>query len=187
MKKRRTLIISLLLIAALALGVGYAVNATHLYIDGTARVTPDQNNLKVVFDSTVNPTSTAPTLATGALNSTNKTEATIDAVGFTTGGQTATVTYTIKNEGVYDAVMDIATTLPIHAGDEAFHVTSELVDHNSTALSTDTSGKYIIKAGQSIQAQVTVTLTETPIDMKEATIKITITANALTTDVPATP
>ena len=40
MKKRRTLIISLLLVAALALGVGYATITRDLSVQGTAKSTP---------------------------------------------------------------------------------------------------------------------------------------------------
>ena len=54
MKKRRSLVISLLLIAALAIGVGYAaINDIPLDITGTAEVAADQANFKVIFKDPV--------------------------------------------------------------------------------------------------------------------------------------
>ncbi len=49
MKKRRTLIISLLIIAALALGIGYAGQTSRLMINGSGNIEADANNFKLVF------------------------------------------------------------------------------------------------------------------------------------------
>ena len=49
MKKRRNLIISLLLVAAIALGVGYASLSSRLVVNGTGNIDADSNNFKLEF------------------------------------------------------------------------------------------------------------------------------------------
>ena len=49
MKKRRTLIITALLIAALALGIGYAALSRELVIGSEANLAPDENDFDIVF------------------------------------------------------------------------------------------------------------------------------------------
>lgn len=49
MKKRRTLVISLLLIAALALGIGYASHTADITIGGMANVDPNPSDFSVIF------------------------------------------------------------------------------------------------------------------------------------------
>ena len=167
MKKRRTLIIALLLIAALALGIGYANLTSTLLIDGAARANPNQDNMSVVFTGDV--TTTDSKLATGSINTTKKTEASIDAVGFTLAGETATVTYTIKNEGKYIADVASEVTEPKHSdNEEYFHITTQI-------------GKATLNPNEETTVTVTVTLKNTPIEMKDATIKVTITATAKVT------
>ena len=171
MKKRRTLIISLLLIAALALGIGYALEATYLHIDGIARVTPDQNNLKVEFTNATPDASAGGThYVTGALGS-KTTEATIDATGFTTKCQSGTVTYTIQNNGAYIANVSVDAVIPTHAADEAFHVEVNLPDD------TDNDDVVTLNPGESTTVEVTVTLKVSPLEEKEATIKVTLKAD----------
>ena len=58
MKKRRTLIISLLLVAALALGIGYAALSSTLQINGV--IENDPANVNVVFTNSTM-TATSPT------------------------------------------------------------------------------------------------------------------------------
>jgi hypothetical protein len=61
MKKNRTLVIGLLLVAALALGIGYASTTRDLYVQGTAKTTPQ--DIDVVFATGTaiqNATSTRP-------------------------------------------------------------------------------------------------------------------------------
>ena len=118
MKKRRTLIISLLLIAALALGIGYAGYTIDLDIDGSAAVTTDPTDLQIEFvayDAENAALTTDPTLAVGTLSDTNKLRAQIDANGFTEGGQSVVVTYRIANIGSYDANIAPEVVLPSHS------------------------------------------------------------------------
>lgn len=179
MKKRRTLIISLLLVAAIVLGVGYALDTSTLTINGSAHVTPDQANLKVEFTAVDD--EDGINYATGSLGAI-PTEATIDATGFTTAGQKETVTYTITNNGEYDAMIKLNHVLPNHSSGEPFHVTETFKEiDGATPLTKDTEGNYILKKGESILAEVTVELEVTPIEFVESEIKITVVATALHT------
>ena len=119
MKKRRNLIIALLLIAALALGIGYAAVTDTLSIGGNATVKPHQENLIVEFDSIKNPSK-----CTAAIQ-TDKTVATFTTTQLVNGGETATATFVVKNNSPeYSATID-APSIVITTGDLYFNVTTD--------------------------------------------------------------
>lgn len=159
MKKRRTLIIALLLVAALALGIGYAAlsNVT-LNINGSAIVTPDQNNFGVRFDGT--PVTNGATAAVLA----DKTKASMDVTGLTDKGQTATATFTILND---DTVSQYAASIQDVAIAE--------YDETYFTISTDFVNT-VLQPGESMTVTVTVTLIKVPTTAQQATIGISFTA-----------
>ena len=96
MKKRRTLIISLLLVAALMLGIGYAALSRELMISSNAILNPDANDFAVeITDSS---TSNADFATTSIGDS--KTTATYEVKGLSKKGEAVTLTYTVTNNTV---------------------------------------------------------------------------------------
>lgn len=94
MKKRRTLIISLLLVAALCLGIGYAALARELVISSTANLSPDDSDFNIVFVSaTPSDTSVATASVTGTGTTANYT-----ITGLSHVGDKVTLTFEIENK-----------------------------------------------------------------------------------------
>ena len=107
MKKRRTLIISLLLIAAIALGIGYAGQTSRLVVNGSGNIDANPDNFKLEFtavtdDHTEHDHATFEG-ATGTFNVSH----------LDTKGESITFTYTIKNTspGQIKAYLDQVVTV----------------------------------------------------------------------------
>lgn len=94
-----------ILLAVLLIGVGFAAITTTLTINGTAKIGPNQTNFtnNVIFG-----TATATTGSTATL-STDKRAVTFTTAELTTVGDTATLTYTIKNSSQYGATVGSVT------------------------------------------------------------------------------
>ena len=113
MKKRRTLIISLLLVAALALGVGYATITRDLSVQGTAKSTPADIN--VVFttgtaivsaDSPTNDTAReAAIVAASSVGSTGDKVISFNAFGLTNPGESVTAVFHVINNNSYPVTL----------------------------------------------------------------------------------
>ena len=101
MKRRRNLIVVLLLISAMALGVGYAALTQELKIASTASLTAQNVSLDVHFTDTVTiegqakAHADASAIATG--NVTSPLTATYEITGLTQKNDYVTIEYTIKN------------------------------------------------------------------------------------------
>ena len=126
MKKRRNLIIALLLIAALALGIGYAAVTDTLSIGGNATVKPHQENLVVEFDSIKNPSK-----CTAAIQ-TDKTVATFTTTQLVNGEETATATFVVKNNSPEYSATIAAPSIAITTGDLYFNVTTDFGTESRT-------------------------------------------------------
>ena len=98
MKKRRTLIISLLLVAALALGIGYAAMSTELSITGTAHSNATTNVLNVNFTASEKDTSSIADPLTTATTVNNTAKQATFSVEKMAQGDKVTFTYTVTNE-----------------------------------------------------------------------------------------
>ena len=103
MKKRRTLIISLLLVAALALGVGYAALSSTLQVNGN--IENDPANVNVVFSSSTlaasSPTESRITdiERVSSAGTTGTAVISLQAAGLKEVGDSVTFTLTIENKG----------------------------------------------------------------------------------------
>ena len=110
MKKRRNLIISLLLIAAMVVGIGYANLARELSVSSSAQIAVNQNNFAVFFkngsgeygidtahtllkDESV----TGDAIATTTVDA-SRTSATYRILGLTNKGDYVTLRYLVTNE-----------------------------------------------------------------------------------------
>ena len=102
MKKRRTLIIALLLIAALTLGIGYAAFSSRMAINGEA-ILPGVQVSEVVF---VDATKTAgDDHVTAQVSGQNSNSLTVNVSGFQHVDDTITVTATIKNPHPFEVTL----------------------------------------------------------------------------------
>ena len=167
MKKRRTLIISMLLIAALCLGIGYAALTDTLDINGTVDV--NQSAAEEAFDIEVY-FSNAKANQDG--NSASIVIDDPDMASFTITslkGQDdyATFTFTIFNASDVDATVTPTLAADGNSNPEYFSIVS---DWNAQPK--------VIKAGESMEYTVTVTLLKTPTETIHGAFHIELTAVA---------
>ncbi|MBQ2999817.1 MAG: hypothetical protein IJD64_05085 [Clostridia bacterium] len=93
MKKRRTLIISLLLVAALMLGIGYAALSRELIISSTAILNPNNDDFKIEFTSADSSDDAKATASIAA----SKTTANYEVKGLSKQNDNVTLTYVVTN------------------------------------------------------------------------------------------
>ena len=169
MKKRRNLIIALLLVAALALGIGYAtVSTVTLNIDGRAEVKVAQENFVVKFDATEGKTTYDETVANASVAS--DLMATINVFGLKAKDQFTTVKYTIVNDttSLYDAQIN---NILINEGNTAeFRVDIENIEELED---------LVLQPGEEVEVIVVVTLKKSLIEDANTAIDITIDATPL--------
>lgn len=167
MKNRKTLIITVLLIAILALGIGYAaIGNKTLTISGNAVGTPNDNNFKVKFTGT--PTKSDADKVKEAAILTDTT-ASIKVADLTKAGDSVTATYTIINESE-----DLSANL------SAALTNSNTTDFDVTYYFGNTTGTTTasLTKGQSTTITVVVTLKTTPVTTdvtSDITVNITAT------------
>ena len=159
MKRTNRIILTVVIVAMLVLGVGYAaIQNITLNITGTAAADPSQSNFKVMFSGT--PTVSDETYVTAAV--TNDTNATINVEGLTKVGDVASATYTIQNAST-DLSADLAVSTT-NDNPEYFTLTSELEETS-------------LVAGEATTLTVTVELTKTPVEESvSATIGVQLEA-----------
>ena len=196
MKKRRTLIIAMLLVASMALGIGYAAISQNLYINGTGDLTPNSNLFAVVFKSAsiVEHHANEEVIAVpeGGQNP-NVTQAenvatlNFDVYNLKQGGDHAKVTATIVNNSPADDLVavlkKITVATPTINGTEInpddLSLTCTIVkgDVTVTDTSTETELEEIVLAkGETASITVTLTLKNTiteDIDLQNANITLT--------------
>ena len=139
MKKRRTLIISLLLVAALALGIGYAALTDVLDIQGTAEISAgiaEEAFNQDVYFSKVEPGSGM----TASIVENNNDKGTFTATGFSQVGDKCSVTFTIKNDSEHYAA-NVTPKLLQNSNEEYFTVSS---DWKSTMQTIEAGGEKTI-------------------------------------------
>lgn len=161
MKNKRILIVTVLLIAVLLLGIGYAaISNINLNINGTASATISDANFKVKFTGT--PTVSDATKVTAAV--TDDLNATIDVTGLTAKGDKATATYTILNDSPDLGATLTATTSLTGTNADYFNVTYAFANES-------------LAKGEDTTITVTVELLKTPVESDvTATVGVTITA-----------
>lgn len=169
MKKRRSTIIALLLVAALALGIGYAAVTDVLDINGTADV--NQSAAEDAFDLDVYFTDAVANMeADGDVASI--VEGDKDMASFTVNSlngkdDVATFTFTIKNEGDLDAVVTPTLASDGNSNAEYFEISSDWAGQSKE-----------LKAGESLTYTITVKLLKTPTDTIHGAFHIELTAVA---------
>lgn len=138
MKKRRSIIIALLLIAALALGIGYAAVTDTLTITGNANVKPHQDNLNVIFTQIKDQNK-----CTAAIQ-TDKTVASFTTTQLEVGGDTATATFVVTNQSAEYKATIAAPTITITSGGEYFDITTDFGDETRTLNAVDGTTEFTV-------------------------------------------
>ena len=167
MKKRRNLIISLLLVAALALGVGYAAVSDVLDINGTVDVSvsaaEEAFNSDIYFvDAVANEEGNV-----ASVNADDDDMASFTIFTFKGKDDVATFTFTIENKGDLDAVVTPTLAADGNTNPEFFDIVSDWAGQPKT-----------IKAGESATYTVTVTLLKTPTEAVHGAFHIELNAVA---------
>ena len=175
MKKRRFLIISLLLVAALALGIGYANLTDDLFVTGSAGIL--QENAEAAFASDVYFTKaivsegrgTAVIGADDAGEANDKVTITVAANALSGAGDSVVCTLTVKNAGDLNASVTVATPTigsEVDGDSDYFSVT---VDPVNKTINANEEGTFV----------VTIKVIKTPDKDVNATFDITMTATSL--------
>ena len=146
------------LLAIVLVAVGYAaITNVTLNINGTAKSEASQTNFVVEFTGT--PTTEGKGTTTATINENKKTEGTIEVAGLTAKGDTATATYTVKNNS-----QDLSADLTAEA-------TSSNSDYFEVISKLD---KTTLKTGEETSLTVTIKLLKTPIDETKEDLKSNI-------------
>lgn len=166
MNTKKSLIIGGVVLAiVLLIAVGFAAltNVT-LNINGSATATPNDKNFTVKFTGT--PTTSVSTdsiQANATVSSEDAKKATLNVSGLTAKGETASATYTIKNESA-DLTANLSATSQVKSNSDYFKVTAEIANSTLAAQGTTT-------------IKVTVELLKTPVaDEVTAEIETVVTA-----------
>lgn len=180
MKNRKLAIVAFLLVAVMAIGVGYAALTDYLRVNGDIEV--HAANAGVVFDEKIY-FSTEPSDITISGGKTEGDVALIDSASVTSpdvatfkcnslssSASEVTFGYVIKNDSDYDAVVTVAATMQ----------GSETVNPNNTNASVfDVSYAFVgynegdtveIAKGGSVQVQVTISLKDGVVAPTEGSI-----------------
>ena len=183
MKRRRTLIISLLLVAAIALGVGYAATTGSIKINGDVSNQPHALNLSFVEEGAT------------ATQKTEIVEAQLDGVAATTESSVAIVNDTItnisvkgiahKDDYVKTAVVvknnneyDVKLLDPTHTTSFPESYDDTMKDFFTVSYEWDDASDLVLAKGETKVLYVTVTMAKTTGETLEGDFVITVPAES---------
>ncbi|MBQ2714282.1 MAG: hypothetical protein IJF76_01485 [Clostridia bacterium] len=176
LKQRRLVVMAFVLVAVLALGIGYAAVSTTLDFMGTASVstsaTENVLNNDIVFTSAEAVASNSGTTSTAILAMSNK-RVSFEAKDFTAVNDTVTIIGNIKNNGSAGYNVSITPRLVAPAGNanEYFDVTY--------SFDTDVDNA-VINAGADRDYKVVIKLKKLPVD---TTVTVTVTLELTATTI----
>ena len=157
-------VLGVVLLAIILVAVGYAtITNVTLNIKGTTKTEANQSNFVIEFIG--EPTTGGKGTTTATVNSSKKTEGTVEVSGLTAKGDTATATYTVKNR----------------SEDLSADLTAEATSSNQSYFETIcTLDKTTLKAQEETTLIVTIKLLKTPIDetKEDLTSKIGVSITA---------
>ena len=178
MKKRRTTIIALLLVAALALGIGYANLTDQLKITGSATIDKDDAaesfKADIYFSKAI-----SGEKATAAIDSGNNNLATMTVTegALKEVGDEAVATFTIKSES------DLAVTVTNPTTDNGCITYGAAEMKNYFEVTTNWAADHTLTpsaTGATTDITVTVKMIKTPSTDQNLTFTILLNANAVT-------
>lgn len=165
MTSTNKIIATIVIVAVILIGVGYAaINSITLNVSGSAAATASDGNFSVALTGTPDVSDT-DIVTSAIVKDDRNAEFTVENIS--AKGETATITYTVKNNS-----SDLSASLSA--------VTSnDNTEYFSVAYSfgTEKAETVTLKAGESTTVTVTVELIKTPIDKDVSSeVGITITA-----------
>ena len=174
MKKRRSTIVAVLLILALALGIGYASLSRELVIGSEANLAPDENDFDIVFvDANIDDAKWGTASVTGGGKNAHYT-----LTGLSAKGDKATMTFTIKNQtaDVDATLMSVSTVAGNLFIGDGTSVTGVPANYFAKTVVIEKDGQtYTEGEDFIIEAQGTATVTVT-VELKQTvTEKVTLT------------
>ena len=147
-KPENRVIAGVLLIAVILVGIAYAaITNVTLNINGTGSAQAGKDNFVVEFIG--EPTTGGKGTTTATINTSKRTEGTMNVEGLTAKGDTATATFTVQNSS-QDLSADL-TAKATSSNEDYFEVRCQIEDTT-------------LKAGATTELTVTVELLKTPID-----------------------
>lgn len=183
MKKRRTMIVALLLVAALCLGIGYAALSRELVISSTANLSPNDQNFEVVFISAdVDKDELATASVTGTSTTANYT-----ITGLSKVNDTVTMTFVIQNKTAdIDAnLKGYSTTagdLYLGEGTATPGVVSDYFDKQIKIVKDADSSEFVEGTDFILEPSQTATVTVTVKLKQTITEKLTLTGASVYLD-----
>ena len=177
MKKRRTLIISLLFVTALALGIGYAGFTSQLSIGGEAILNGVSESEVVITNIEIERSSGAHITANANCGTSGTKAATVDVSGFKDVDEYAVLTVTVSNPHPFV----VNTTDPVLVIDEATNKvgTSEAKYFDIQLVAGQTLPATINADGE---ATFQIEVTAKTIDPNAHTTNFTVTFSASSRD-----
>ncbi len=181
MKKRRTLIISLLLIAAIALGVGYAATTGSVKINGDVANHPHELNLTIVAEGTpaTQKTEIVEEMIGGVATDTDSsvsivtdTLASISVKGIAHTGDYVKAAVVVKNNNEYDVRLEA----PSHTTTFPDDYTADMKDFFTVTYEWDDASDVVLAKGETKVLYVTVTMATTTGNTLEGDFVITVPA-----------
>lgn len=162
MKSRSIIVTVFLLVAALAIGVGYAALSDELFISGTSEVLRETVN--PVFDENVYFAENPTVVTTNAKNTCSRSATDPDRASFTAnamikGGDKATFEFTIVNDNEIDAQVDLSIATGTYDA-ELFSITPEWQEYTADP---STPNRAVVPAGGSLKVRLTVELKTMPL------------------------
>ena len=164
MKKNRTLIVGLLLIVALALGIGYADLTSRLVFRGSANIDADPSNFKLEFVKVEDDDAENDYGTIVSANEATFTVSHLDVIG-----ETSTFTYTIKNTspGQFKAYLDqvptVEAALLVADADDSnlnlkdYYEITVVIGAIELEYNAETTVKVTVQCIKSIEEDVTLT------------------------------
>ena len=166
-QNKKTLQICLfVLVAVVALGIGYAaISAVNLIINGNATASVNQENFKVHFTQAQSITGSTGASGTSSIDTQDDTKAMFDVTGLTKVGDYAEAVYTVRNDS--NGIGAEITLNLTNSNSEYFKVTETILDDK-------------LQAGEETTAKVKVEMIKTPItDSVSTSITATLTASPI--------
>ena len=156
MKKRRTLIISLLLVAALCIGIGYAAYTVNLEVSGVVSVGAPAPLVTFQTVAVDNKTDTVTSGNNFGMDATGGQSIDLNVGGFRNKNDKVVVTYTVKNAHDFDVTVSAPTVSYTNTGSTNYDANIDIDTGTWEGLN---DGKIL--AGQTATFTVTVELIKT--------------------------
>ena len=183
MKKRRTLVISLLLVAALCLGIGYAAISDVLVVDGT--ITINEQPFRLVYTEYTHGNASSNHVTSEVMgNIAGTTVAKLNVSGFTMVEDKLVGTFTVKNEN--DVTLYVSEDPIVKCGNESTTLSVDGCDNFDCTVEWTNDAVHTTGIAPNATASFTVTiiLDEIPSELSQNDVE-TFT-HYFRIDIPAT-